>query len=219
MAVAGATPRLHRTRAPPFPAPSPGPFPPPRATHPSQLPAEITGKRPGRPRLARAPSPVLFPNVPDRGADSAAPTCGERRPASRPRVLPAPGRRPATPRARAPVSPGPPSPGVLAARAGLRACCLTNGSAAFHGPQKPLRCPRRSDSVNPPGLRGEEEGLNESASRTWPPPRGKMAVCKERGTRGGRRQGGSWAGGRGAPGVGSGDSPAWTDVALNPISV
>lgn len=40
MAAAGAAPKLHLARAPPFPRPLPRPFSPPRATQPAQLPAE-----------------------------------------------------------------------------------------------------------------------------------------------------------------------------------
>lgn len=70
-----------------------------------------------------------------------------------------------------------------------------------------------------PGLRGEQGGLKESALGPGRPLGGKMAVCKDAGLGAG--------GVREAPGRagavhrvwGSGDSPACTDVALNPISV
>lgn len=198
MAVAGATPRLHRTRAPPFPAPFPDPFPPPRATHPSQLPAEIQVSDPADPfsgsgSLRRAALGTLAPRP------GLAVRGGRRR---APRVLPAPGQRPTNPRARAPASrvrprlgsslAGPCSAPAVLLMVPLHSMAHKSPSATW-----------RSDSGDT-GLRGRGGRFERARSRTWPPPPGENGCLQRRGTQGGSRQGGSWAGGRGAPGVGSG---------------
>lgn len=125
MAVAGATPRLHRTRAPPFPAPSPNPFPPPRATRPSQLPAETQVSDPADlfsgsgslpcalPRRAARGARAPRPGVAVRGGRRRVPACCQLRSSARD-----------PPRARAPASRfrprlGSSLPGPCSAPAGL----------------------------------------------------------------------------------------------------
>lgn len=204
MAVAGATPRLHRTRAPPFPAPSPDPFPPPRATQPSQLPAEIQVSDPADPFSGSGSLPRALPRRTALGARVPRPggaVKGGRRRA--PRVLPAPEPHAAPPRARTPaplVRPrlGSSLPGPCSAPAALLMVPLH--SRAHKSPS----AARRSDSGDT-GLRGEEGGLNEPALGPGRPLGGKWLSAKTRDS--GRGPSGrllGWrAGGRGAPGVGT----------------
>lgn len=197
MAVAGATPRLHRTRAPPFPAPSPDPFPPPRATHPSQLPAEIQVSDPADPFSGSGSLPRALPRRAALGARAPRPGLAVRGGRHRaPRVLPAPGQRPATPRARAPASRVRPRLGSSLAgpcSAPAELLMVPLHSTAHKSPSATWR----SDS----GDTGRGGRFERARSRTWPPPRGKMAVCKDAGL---------WAGaGREAPGPAVVVHPVW----------
>lgn len=231
MAVAGATPRLHRTRAPPFPAPSPDPFPPPRATGPSQLPAETQVGDPADPfsgsgslpralplraaRGARAPRP----GVAVRGGRRRAPACCQLRSGAQ---LP---RAPGAPASRVRPRLGSSLPGPCSAPTELLMVPLH--STAHKAP--PLSRGRTAGTR----VYGEEEGgLKEPALGSGHPLGGKWLSAKTRDS--GREPAGWLLGGlsrctgcgvRG-PGrarrvlvAGPGDSPASTAVSLNPISL